>query len=120
MYQMTGDVAKTRETADKLLSLATAHGFPSDQGLGLMIRGWALSLEDLSAGIDEIEAGFEQWRTTAGPLITMYYAILYSDALLRAGRREEAASVIDRAFAGEKGEKVFMPLMEKMRRELGI
>ncbi|HXA18199.1 MAG TPA: AAA family ATPase [Thermoanaerobaculia bacterium] len=117
MYQMTGDVAKTRETAEKLVSLTTTHGFPSYKGLGVMMRGWAMSFEDVSAGIKEIEAGFERWFTTAGPLITTYYAILYSDALLRAGRRQEAASVVDWAFAFAegKGERVFMPLLEKTR-----
>jgi tetratricopeptide (TPR) repeat protein len=117
MYQMIGDVAETRETAEKLVSLTTTHGFPSYKGLGLMMRGWAISFENLSAGIDEMNAGFEQWRTTAGPLVTTYHAILYSDALLRAGRREEAASVVDRAvaFGEEKGEMVFMPLLKKTR-----
>src|ERR1019366_2459824 len=77
MYQMTGDVAKTLETAERLLSLATSHGFPSYEGLGMMDRGWALSFQNPSAGISEIEAGFERWRTTAGRLLTTYYAILY-------------------------------------------
>lgn len=114
---MMGDVARTRETAEKLVSLTTTHGFPSYKGLGLMMRGWAMSFENLAAGFEELNAGFEQWRTTAGPLVTTYHAILQSDALPRAGRREEAASVVDRAvaFAEEKGEMVFMPLLKKTR-----
>jgi hypothetical protein len=122
MYQMTGDVEKTGETAEKLLSLAASHGFPSYEGLGRMVRGWALSFKDPHAGIDEIEAGFEKWRSTAGPLATTYYSLLYSDALLRANRRQEAASVIGAAiaFAEEKGEKVFMPLLERLRRALAV
>lgn len=73
---MIGDVAKTRETAEKLVSLTTSHGFPSYKELGLMMRGWAMSVENLAAGIDEMEAGFEQFRSTAGPLVTTYHAIL--------------------------------------------
>jgi hypothetical protein len=44
-------------------------------------------------------------------------AILYADALFRAGRRDEAASAVDGAlvFAEENGEKAFVPLLEKLR-----
>jgi hypothetical protein len=117
MYQMIGDHVRCGEVADRLLSLARSHGFPSYQGLGVMMHGWATSFENMLDGISEIQSGFEKWRTTAGPLVTTYYAILYSDALLRAGRHDEAASVIDGAlaFAEENGEKVFLPLLDKMR-----
>ncbi|MBV9071660.1 MAG: AAA family ATPase [Acidobacteria bacterium] len=120
MYQMTGDHVRCGETADRLLSLARSHGFPSYQGLGVMSHGWASSFENMADGISEIRSGFEKWRTTAGPLVTTYYAILYADALLRAGRRDEAASAIDGAvaFADEKGEKVFLPLLMKIRETL--
>jgi hypothetical protein len=49
--------------------------------------------------------------------VTTYYAILYADALLRAGRREDASAAIDMglAFAEENGEKVFMPLLAKLQ-----
>jgi tetratricopeptide (TPR) repeat protein len=117
MYQMIGDHVRCGETADRLLELARSNGFPSYQGLGVMMHGWASSFENMPDGISEIQSGFERWRTTAGPLVTTYYAILYSDALLRAGRHAEAVSAVDSAlaFAEEKGEKVFMPLLEKMR-----
>jgi hypothetical protein len=117
MYQMTGDHVRSGETADRLLSVARSHGFPSYQGLGVMMHGWALSFENMADGISEIQSGFEKWRTTAGPLVTTYYAILYADALVRAGRRDEAASVINDAlaFAEENGEKVFLPLLTKAR-----
>ncbi|HYR30018.1 MAG TPA: AAA family ATPase [Thermoanaerobaculia bacterium] len=120
MYQLCGDVAAARKTSEKLLALATTHGFPSYEGLGTMVRGWALSFEDSAAGIAGIESGFEKWRVTAGPLITTYYAILYADALQRADRREEASSVIYRAidFGEEHGEEIFLPRLEAMRREL--
>ena len=49
MYQMMGDVAATRETAEKLLALTGTHGFPSYEGLGRMMRGWAVSFEDPAA-----------------------------------------------------------------------
>lgn len=114
---MIGDHVRCGETADKLLALARSHGFPSYQGLGVMMHGWASSFENMADGISEIQSGFERWRSTAGPLVTTYYVILYSDALLRAGRHAEAASAVDGAlaFAEENGEKVFMPLLEKMR-----
>jgi len=120
MYQLCGDVAAARKTSERLFALATTHGFPSYEGLGTMVRGWALSFEDSAAGIAGIESGFEKWRVTAGPLITTYYATLYADALQRAERREEASSVIYRAidFGEEHGEQVFLPRLETMRREL--
>lgn len=117
MYQMIGDHVRCGETADRLLDIARKNGFPSYQGLGVMMSGWATSFENMPDGLVAIRAGFERWRSTAGPLVTTYFAILHSDALLRAGRHAEAATVVDSAlaFAQEKGEKVFMPLLEKMR-----
>jgi predicted RNA polymerase sigma factor len=81
-----------------------------------MMHGWALSFENIADGLSEIQSGFEKWRTTAGPLVTTYYSILYADALSRAGRHEEAASAVDSAlaFAEENGEKAFLPLLAKM------
>jgi tetratricopeptide (TPR) repeat protein len=117
MYQMIGDHAGSGETADRLLSVARSHGFPSYQGLGVMMHGWASSFENLADGLSEIQSGFEKWRTTAGPLVTTFYSILYADALSRAGRREEAASAVDSAlaFAEENGEKAFLPLLTQAR-----
>ncbi|HEV2722079.1 MAG TPA: AAA family ATPase, partial [Thermoanaerobaculia bacterium] len=121
MYQMMGDVASTRVTADRLVRLATAQGFPSYAGLGTMLRGWAMTFGDSAAGIEELVAGFERWRTTAGPLITTYFALLHGDALRRANRPDEARAAVDGAIAfGEsRGEKVFLPLLARLRAELG-
>ncbi len=117
MYQMIGDHVRCGDVADRLLDLARSHGFPSYQGLGVMMHGWATSFENMANGSSEIQSGFERWRTTAGPLVTTYFSMLYADALVRAGRHDEAASVVGGAlqFAEEKGEKVFMPLLQKMR-----
>jgi len=121
MYQMTGDHVRCGETADRLLTIARANGFPSYQGLGVMMSGWATSFENMPDGIVAIRAGFERWRTTAGPLVTTYYSLLYADALLRAGRHADAAAAIDGAlaFAEEKGEKVFLELLKKMQVAVG-
>ncbi|HKS22416.1 MAG TPA: AAA family ATPase [Thermoanaerobaculia bacterium] len=114
MYQMAGDVAAARATAERLVDLATSHGFPSYVGLGTMLRGWA------ETNVDDVVAGFEQWRATAGPLIATYFGLLHADVLLRTNRPSEACAAIDAAIAfGEQhGERVFMPLLEQRRAAL--
>jgi tetratricopeptide (TPR) repeat protein len=121
MYQMIGDVACARNAADRLLALSTENGFPSYEGLGLMVRGWADSFEKPEDGVEAIERGFDQWRRTAGPLLTTYFSLLYADALKRAKREEEAAFALTYAvaFGEEQGERVFMPALERAQRELG-
>jgi len=122
MYQMLGDVVCARGAAERLLTLSTENGFPSYEGLGLMVRGWAESFEKPDDGVESIERGFDQWRRTAGPLLTTYFSLLYADALKRANREEEASFALTYAiaFAEEQGERVFMPALERARRELGV
>lgn len=120
MYQMAGDVAAAQATAERLLDLSTAQGFPSYVGLGTMVRGWAVSFDDPEAGLADLTAGFEKWRSTAGSLITTYYSLLYGDALFRAGRCDEARAALDAAikFGEERGERVFLPLLERLRQSV--
>jgi tetratricopeptide (TPR) repeat protein len=122
MYQMAGDVDAARATAERVLDLSTEHGFPSYVGLGTMVRGWAMSFDDPDAGLADLTAGFEKWRATAGSLITTFYSLLYGDALFRANRRGEARAAIDAAiaFGEERGERVFLPLLERLRQSILI
>ena len=114
MYQMAGDVAAARATAERLLDLSTTNGFPSYVGLGTMLRGWA------ATDVAEVVAGFEKWRVTAGPLIATYFGLLHADALLRSNRAAEACAALEAAiaFGEERGERVFMPLLERRRAAL--
>jgi hypothetical protein len=96
------------------------NGFPSYEGLGMMLGGWAITFEDSDAGLTELIAGFERWKTSAGPLISTYFALLLGDALRRADRLAGARAAVEGAIAfGEShGAKVFLPLLARFRAKL--
>jgi class 3 adenylate cyclase/tetratricopeptide (TPR) repeat protein len=75
------------------MSLALWHAF------GLIHLGWALSQQGTALGLDEIEAGLrEVEQIGAGRLKPLHFSIA-ADAYSRAGRHDDARVSIDKAFA---------------------
>jgi tetratricopeptide (TPR) repeat protein len=75
------------------MSLALWHAF------GLIHLGWALSQQGTALGLDEIEAGLrEVEQIGAGRLKPLHFSIA-ADAYSRAGRHDEARVSIGKAFA---------------------
>jgi tetratricopeptide (TPR) repeat protein len=75
------------------MSLALWHAF------GLIHLGWALSQQGTALGLDEIEAGLrEVEQIGAGRLKPLHFSIA-ADAYSRAGRHDDARVSMDKAFA---------------------
>ena len=121
IHQFNRDVARTRETADKALSLAQEHGFAFWFGWCRVMRGWAMSQQGEHAkGITEIEEGLVSWRAQGSELGSHYYYGLLAEACLTAGRFEQAAAALDHAeqFASDTGEGFWLAEVARLRGDL--
>ena len=121
IHQFNRDIARTRATAEKALSLAKEHGFAFWYGWCRVMRGWAMSQQGEHAqGIAEIEEGLVEWRAQGSELGSHYYYALLAEASLAAGQLDRAATALDQAeqFASATGEGFYLPEIPRLRGKL--
>ncbi|MCA9079050.1 MAG: protein kinase [Planctomycetaceae bacterium] len=123
IHQFRHDIAQTRATAESALALAQEHGFAFWFGWCRVMRGWAISQQGKSTeGIQEIETGIEQWKSTGSELGCQYYYTLLAEAALSAKQWERAETALNdaTAFADNSGEGFWRAEVLRNRGELII
>lgn len=89
-----------REDAEASITLAVEHGFPWPHAFAKPMHGWALAEEGLTdQGIREIREGLAALEHMGHSLWRPHQQGLLAAACARAGRVDEALSVIEQALA---------------------
>jgi predicted ATPase len=114
------DVTRTRRVADELFTLSNEQGFQNWFAVSFLYRAWARAKEgELEQGIGELRHGIQLFRSIGARLILVGVHAMLGEALLLAGRREEALAALAEglAEAEERGEHLCEPELHRLRGE---
>jgi DNA-binding winged helix-turn-helix (wHTH) protein len=121
LHQFARDADAVRAGADALLALSTEHGSSMFVAWARCFRGWALAVgSGEERGVDEIQAGIEQWQATGAKFMVPYQLGLLGDAQAAVGRQEAALGSVEDALAVARktGERWWEPEILRLKGEL--
>ena len=98
------NLAAADAAAKRLGDISRQHGFPMYVVVSDMVRGAVLARSgDAAAGVRLLESANAGWFETGCRLSGTFGASHLADALIRAGRVDDAIEVVDRALSGQTG-----------------
>ena len=116
---IVGDVAGSREFAERLMQVSARYDFPATKAVGSFMLGAALALEgDIAPALEQMEPFYE--ATFGYGFLGMLPGIIMADALAGANRNREALALVTRLLEGLRApeEGVFVPELWRIRGEL--
>jgi predicted ATPase len=100
LHFLRREVPAVQEQADALLTLATAHGFPSFVAHGTCWHGWALAMQDQGeTGMAQIHQGMAAVLATGETVSQPLHLVLLVEAVGRTGQVEEGLRLLAEAMA---------------------
>jgi len=100
LHFLRREVPAVQEQADALLTLATAHGFPSFVAHGTCWHGWALAVRDQGeTGMAQIHQGMAAVLATGETVSQPLHLVLLVEAVGRTGQVEEGLRLLAEAMA---------------------
>jgi predicted ATPase len=97
------DVPHARRRADETFALSTERGFPMFTALSTIARGWARAEQgEPEAGTAEVERGLAALQATGAGMLRPFVLGLLAQANRRAGRLDDALTVIAQAIAASE------------------
>jgi predicted ATPase len=114
------DVVRTRQVADELFTLSNEQGFQNWFAVSFLYRAWARAkVGELDQGIGELRHGIQMFRAIGARLILVGVHAMLGEALLLAGRPDEALTALAEglAEAQERGEHICEPELHRLRGE---
>lgn len=98
------NLAAADAAAKRLGDISREHGFPMYVVVSDMVRGAVLARSgDAAAGVRLLESANAVWFATGCRISGTFGASHLADALIRAGRVDDAIDVVDRALKGQTG-----------------
>jgi tetratricopeptide (TPR) repeat protein len=93
-----GSPYEIRDSAERVVSLASEHGFPFERAWGLIYRGWSMSaLGEPEEGYAQVVSGLSMHRATGSLLCTAFALTLLAGACGRLGRTTEGLGYLTEA-----------------------
>jgi class 3 adenylate cyclase/predicted ATPase len=120
MLRDMSDVAGAARLGERLMGLATEHGFPHWIASALCVSGWAAANADPGgAGVEALKQGLGLFKLIGSMLIYPYYSSYLVQVHLLAGRADEALAVVDEVLRiAEDGlDIVYLPELRRLRGE---
>jgi len=100
VHQFRRDLQAVQESAEALMELSTEQAFPSYLAFGMILRGWALTMQGKGAeGIAQIHEGLVAYRATESELHRPYFLSLLAEAHGKVGQPEEGLTMLAEALA---------------------
>jgi class 3 adenylate cyclase/predicted ATPase len=97
------DVQKVREQTEAALAIATQQNVPSFRALALVLRGWALAMQDRGdAGLPQLRQGLADYQAAGGEVGRSFLLALLAEAWAKGGMPETGLGVLDEALAHVK------------------
>lgn len=112
------DAAATLERCERWIPFARSRGFGVFVGYMTVCRGWAVAVsDDVEVGVAEMDAAAAQITATGARMLANVFHGLRADALLAAGRPEEARASADEALrvVERHGERWFEAELHRLR-----
>ena len=106
-----------RSHAESVMTLCSTYGFAYYREWGTIIQGWAASHERPEDGAATIRQGLANLRGLGAEARRPYYLSLLAEAVVNAGRTEEARSILDdaRATAAQNSDVWWLPELDRLR-----
>jgi tetratricopeptide (TPR) repeat protein len=118
IYHLCGELAAERGLANQIVEMARQSQYAYYQALGRCHLGWVAGAEgNLSEGIALLTEGIEALKGTGTSLAVPGLYLLLAQLSVRAGRREEAASLLGLA-AGPEGFALWDADIERVRGDI--
>src|SRR5262245_20581917 len=124
LHQLRGEPARTREHAEALLALATAHSIaPPRVAGGLLLRGWALAAQgDYAAGLADIHQGLTLWESAGSRILRPYGLATLAEVYLQGGQPAPGLALVQEALAlvHTTGERWYEAELHRLHGELTL
>ena len=98
--QLRRELQALQERAEALIALSTEQHFPLWLAYGMILRGWALTLQEEGAeGIGQMRQGLAAQRASGAEVEKPYFFALLADAYGKIGQPDEGLAVLVEALA---------------------
>jgi class 3 adenylate cyclase/predicted ATPase len=116
-----GEVERTWDVADKMLTLSRDEGFLLWIAVAMAYRGWAFARRGrVEQGLAELKEGLDLFHKTGTSLTLPQILGAAAEILWRSGRREEALEAVNDGIAHAKtrGERVYEAELHRLKAEI--
>jgi predicted ATPase len=121
LCQLRRDVSAVRDQADAALTAATAQSFALTRASGLIMRGWAIAVQEHNTeGLVQIRQGLDMYRSTGAEGQRPHFLALLAEASGLLGQPEEGLTALDEALTlvEKTGERYYAVELHRQRGEL--
>jgi predicted ATPase len=119
--QLCRDIPAVRAQADAAITVATAQSFALARATGLIMRGWAIVVQEHSTeGLAQIRQGLNMYRATGAIYQRPHYLTLLAEASGLLGQPEDGLAALDEALTlmEQTGERYYEAELYRQRGEL--
>jgi TOMM system kinase/cyclase fusion protein len=119
--QLRRNVPAVRAQADAAITVATAQSFALARATGLIMRGWAIAVQEHSTeGLGQIRRGLDMYRATGATYQRPHYLTLLAEASGLLGQPEGGLAALDEALTlmEQTGERYYEAELYRQRGEL--
>jgi tetratricopeptide (TPR) repeat protein len=120
MHHDAGELGAALDLATRVEEIAIKHGFPFWLAVAMVVRGRsAFARGEVDAGLGRINEGLGLFRAIGAKTPYPYYLSYLVEALLEAGRIDEAVRAVDEALAMTKRnvDRCFRPELFRLKGE---
>ena len=121
LCQLRRDVSAVRDQTEAALTIATAQSFALVQTGGLIMRGWAITVQEHSAeGLVQIRQGLDMYCSAEAKAQRPHFLTLLAEAAGLLGQPEDGLAALDEALplVEKTGERYYEAELHRQRGEL--
>jgi adenylate cyclase len=121
LCQLRRDVPAVRAQADATITVATAQGFALVRASGLILRGWAVAVQEHSTeGLVQIRQGLDAYRSTGAESQRPHFLALLAETSGLLGQPEGGLAAMEEALTlvEKTGERYYEAELHRQRGEL--
>jgi TOMM system kinase/cyclase fusion protein len=121
LCQLRQDAPAARDQADAAIAVATAQNFALARASGLILRGWAIAVQEHSPeGLVQIRQGLDTYRSTGATYQQPHFLTLLAEASGLLGQPEGGLAALDEALTlmEQTGERYYEAELHRQRGEL--
>jgi predicted ATPase len=118
LYQLRREPVLARQHAEAAIALSSEHRLPLYEGMGQVVRGWAMSAgQDPAGALAEIRRGLARWEGTNARVMKPYFLGLAAEGSAAAAREAQAVEQIDEALAcsAASGERFYDAELHRLK-----
>jgi predicted ATPase len=121
LCQLRRDTLATRDQADVEITVATSRNFALAQASGLIMRGWAIAVQERSPeGLAQIRQGLDMYQSTGAEYQRSHYLTLLAEVSGLLGQPEGGLAALEEALTliEKTGEQYYEAELHRQRGEL--